>query len=438
MRLNWKLFVGMFLFVLLTGTNASAVLDLHGQVFYDAYVYHQDAQGFARPGYTGFLTTPGSGGIGGVTPGTTPAAADRDQTYFDLNHATAIRGHWRNKDGLGAFFGMYMNGDPQQSSSSSSGGFNVGISVALMYYDINPNLRLIVGKGGTTQVFSPEDPTRYMGYDGIGHVTGLGYGNINSKYQDNIRLTYKFNQNFKFDIALLNPRLSLDNESYAAAGPGFTAKTGTAVDNASRIPKLEMGVPMNFQGSWGHVLFTPSAMYLKSEFENVASGDDSITSYGLSASSKISIDNFKLRFEYNYGQNLANAARTGEAQATPFKWEYIIGGLWKGMAARAYNGKVYDGETHAFWVQAGYDIANKVTPTFFYGRNDSQRDMPDGLSCDTTTQFYGVSLPIKITKNLTISPEYMIWDNGDNNKIDGTFYDFGKESLLGVQMRLVF
>ncbi len=452
MRRYWKLFMGMFLFVFLAGTPAWAKLDLHGQVFYDAYSYSQDAEGFAGSrfggavNYTDYLTTPGNGGIAGVPVGSTPTAKDREQTYFDLNHATAIRAHWMNKEGLGAFFGMYMNADPSQASTTTggSGGFNVGVSVALAYYRITPDLTLTVGKGGVTQIFSPEDPTLYMGYDGIGHVTGLGYGNINSKYQNNIRLTYAFNPNVSIDVGLMNPRLSFDNENYTfLGGPGFTSTDPlVAVENNSKMPKLEVSLPMKFKGDWGYVNFTPSAMYLKSEFENVQAGDDdSITSYGLAASTRMSLDNFKFRFEYNYGQNLANAARTGECQATPFKIEYINGGLYRGMVARvdAASGDVYDGKTHAFWLQAGYDISNKVTPTIFYGRNDSERDMPGTTAdVDTTTQFYGIAVPIKVTKNLTISPEYMIYDNGDNNQVDGTYYNFGKESVLGVQMRLVF
>lgn len=442
MRLYWKILAGVFFLVLLTGANGFAQLDLHGQVFYDSYIYHQDAEGFARPSpsYTSYLTTPGSGGLAGVPVGTAPAAADRDQTYFDLNHATSIRAHWRNKEGLGAFYAMYMTGDPSQSLNTGGGGFNVGVSVALLYWDINPNLRIVAGKGGTTQVFTPLDPKRYMGYDGISHVTMLGYGNINSKYQNNLRFTYKFNQNFKLDVAFLNPRLSMDNESYLAFGPGFTAKTGTAVDNVSMVPKVEIAVPMTFQGKWGNFMFTPSAMYLKSKFENVQDGhDDSITSYGLSASTKFKLFDFEMMAEYNFGQNLANAARTGESQCTPFKMEYVYGGLWKGMAARSYNGTVYDGKTHSFWVSAGYTIAKKVTPTIFYGRNDSERDMPGAsMDCDTTTQCYGITIPIKVTRNLSIVPEYTVWDNGDNNQVDGTYYDFGKESIMGIQMRLMF
>lgn len=442
MRLYWKLFVSVFLLgIFLAGTNVFAAgLELHGQVFYDAYVYSQDAEGFAGTGYTTQLTSPGSGGIAGVTPGTVPAAADRKSTYFDLNHATAIRGHWRNQEGLGAFFGMYMNADPSQSSTTGSGGFNVGVSVAVMYWDVTPKLRLIAGKGGADTVFSPEDPTRYMGYDGIAHVTGLGYGNINSKYQNNVRMVYKFNDNVSLDLAMMNPRLSAAG-SYAAFGPGFTAKAGTAVENHTTIPKIEAALPMNYKGSWGNIKFTPSAMYLKSEFENVASGEDSLTSYGLAASTVLNIENLKLEFEYNYGQNLANAARTGESQVTPFKWEYIVGGLWKGMAARVVNGQVYDGKTNAFYVEAGYEIAKLVTPTLLYGRNESERDMDvlgGGYTCRTTTQMYSFSLPIKVTPNLTIAPEYTIWDNGDSNVIDGVVKDFGKESLVGVQMRLIF
>lgn len=444
-----SLSIGVLISVLMMNIPVWAAVDIGGQVFFDSYYYHQDSQGFGRPYYPGQKTQPGTGGIGGVKVGTTSKADDRKQTYFDLNHATALRFHWTNQQGLGAFIVTYMNADPAQSSvGGADPGFKVGVSVATIYYDIIKDLRLTIGRGGVTQVFSPFDPHTYMGYDGVCKVEGLGYGNINSKYQDGIRLTYKPIPMVALDLSVFNPRLTADTE--LMGGPGFKAKTGTAIDNVSRIPKVEFGVPITIGGTWGRVAFTPSVMYLKQQFNNVASGDDSITSYGLSAGGLVEVFGAKLMAEYNYGQNLYSASRIGEATVYPFKYEYITGGLRNVMGARAYNGTIYDAKTHSFWVQLGYNIMGRVAPTVFYGRNTTKRDMPTAPSpspatgidaygdSDFTTQMYGINAPITITKNFKIVPEYMVYNNGGSNKINGTEYDFGKEWLAGVQFQLTF
>ncbi len=444
MKKKFYLIMSVFLFIFTTTIPVAAEVEIAGRVFVDAYYYHQDKEGFGRTSeyldYPDFKTQPGSGGIAGIPEGSTTAAEDRNQTYFDLNHATHLRFHWRNQEGLGALTVAYMNADPSQSVGTDPG-FNVGVSVAVLYYYLTKDFRLSAGKGGSEQVFSPFDPETYMGYDGVCKVEALGYGNINSKYQNNIRLTYGLNDAAKLDLALLMPRLTADEETMG--GAGFVPIEGTAIDNVSSIPKVELGIPMTFNGAWGKLTFTPSAMYLKQDFSNVASGDDSITSYGLSAGASLEISGLRLMAEYNYGQNLYNAARVGEATVYPFKYEFIVGGLRNAMGARVYDGSVHDATTNAGWVQLGYNIADKIEPTLFYGRNNTTRDMPSMPTLgygdsDFTTQMYGVNLPIKWTENLTIVPECIIYDNGDSNEIDGITYDFGKEFLAGLQMQLAF
>lgn len=425
--------MGVF-FIFIMNIPAWAAVDIGGQVFFDTYYYHQDKQGYGRAGYPAMKTQPGSGGYGGIPVGGTTTADDRNQTYFDLNHATALRFNWTSEKGIGFNSAVYFNTDPAQSVGTDAG-FKVGVSVAVLYYDITNDLRLAVGRGGYTEVFSPYNPTTYMGYDGVCKVEGLGYGNINSKYEDMIRFTYKLGEMAKLDLAFGMPRLTSDADST------LTARTGNAIDNVSKIPKIEFGVPLTFGGSWGKVSVTPSAMFLRQQFNNVASGDDSITSYGLSVGGSFELGGLKLVGEYNYGQNLWNAARSGESTCYPFKYELITGGLRGATAARAYSGTLYDSKTNAFWLQLGYNIAGRVSPTVFYGRNNTMRDMPAATGygdSDFTTQMYGVNIPITITKNLSIVPEFMIYDDGSSNKINGTTYDFGKEWLAGVEFRLFF
>lgn len=429
------------LFFLLIGLPAYAALDIKGQILVDTYYYHQDPEGFARPGYAGLKTHAGTGGRAGIPFGTVTQADARNQTYLELNHSTALRFHWTNEQGLGAFTAIYMNVEPAQASGTDAG-FKVGVSTAFLYYDIFKNLRLTVGRGGFTQVFSPYDPTTLMGYDGVCKVQGLGFGNINSKYQNNIRLTYKLPMIASLDIAFLAPRMTSDTEA------GFVSKVGTGVDNNSRIPKIEVGIPLAYRGSWGHIKVTPSVMYLKQQFSNVAAGDDSITSYGLSLGGEIRVLGARLMAEYNYGQNLWNAAKTGQATCYPFKYEYITGGMRGAMGARVLNNQVYDSKTHGFWVQLGYNILNRVEPTIFYGRTQTTRDMPTAPApspasdkygdSDFSTQMYGFNIPIKIRPNFHVVPEFMVYDSGNSNKINGTMFNFGKEWLAGIQWRLFF
>jgi len=54
------------------------------------------------------------------------------------------------------------------------------------------------------------------------------------------------------------------------------------------------------------------------------------------------------------------------------------------------------------------------------------------------TQMYGINMPVTVTKNFIVSPEFMIYDNGKENRINGVDYDFGKEWLAGVQFRVLF
>ncbi len=55
-----------------------------------------------------------------------------------------------------------------------------------------------------------------------------------------------------------------------------------------------------------------------------------------------------------------------------------------------------------------------------------------------TTKMYGFNMPIKIKPNFHVVPEFMVYDSGNSNVINGRVLDFGKEWLAGVQWRLFF
>ncbi len=448
------------LLISVTAVPAMAKLDIGGAVIADCYYYQQDKEGFAYvpPGSTGSRTTPGSGGLAGFPDGYESDEEDRVSTYFDLNHATHLRFRWSTEHGVGMYFTPYMNGDPSQSAQTKdlSGykvGFRVGVSNVVGWWDITPKLRIIAGKGGYETIFSPDDPGTSMGYDGVSKVRGLGYGNINSNYQNGVRFTYNFTPSVSLKLGLLESRLTDNNspndvvETYLLSlgvdlvptpyhdKPLLLAETGTIADNNTVLPKLELALPMSFVGHGMSLLLTPSLMYLEQTFDNIAPGaDDSILSYGYALGAQLRVGKFSFITEVNIGQNMKNAARIGTSQCYPFKSEYTA--IANIQAARADDtGKVYDSETIAGWVEVNYNIG-KFQPSLYYGRHEVKRDMP-GADSEATTQFYGFNCRIHLAKHFILKPEFMIYDNGDG-KLLGTDYEFGQETLAGTQLIWIF
>lgn len=441
-------FVLTILMVTLMAGTALAAVDIGGYIAFDLYYYQQDKEGFAfvPPGSEADRTTPGSGGLAGFPEGYTSDEADRESLYFDLNHSSHIRFRWTSENGVGIFMSPYMHGDPSQSGDAGNKyGFKVGIANAVGWWDITGKLRLIAGKGGYETIFSDYSPGTTMGYDGIGKVLGYGYGNIGSSFQNGVRFTYKFTNNFQAKLGLLESRLT-SNELPAPIPyltyvpyhpyPLLPAQPGTVVDNNTILPKIEIALPVSFKIGSALLNISPSGMYLKQTFDNVAAGaDDSITSYGLSLGASVKVKAFQLKTEINYGQNLYNAGRIGVATTYPFKSEYApsIGYI---QAARAdATGKIQDSELIAGWVEVNYQIG-KFKPALYYGRAEVSRDLPNADN-EATTQFYGFNCSIQLINHFYLVPEAMVYDNGDG-KLMGTNYDFGKELVVGTQLKWLF
>lgn len=432
---------GFWLAILLVSAVALpawATVDIGGYVCVDAYYYQQDKEGFAA---SSTRATPGSGGVAGLREGMTTDEEDREQIYFDLNRSSHLRFNWTNDEGIGMFMTPYMHGDPRQSGGDA--GFKVGISNAVGWWDITPNFRLIAGKGGYETIFSDFSPNTTMGYDGVAKVIGYGYGNIGSSFQNGIRFTYKLSPRFSVKLGLLESRLT-DNgspdpipDAYPYhSKPLLIAQPGTVADNSTVLPKFELAAPMFFRFGGVGMTLLPSGMYMKQTFDNIAPGaDDGIVSYGLSLGGTVQISKFQLKTEVNYGQNLYNAGRSGVATTYPFKSEYAtsIGYIQSARADAA--GKVHDAETAAGWVEVNFKLG-KFQPALYYGRQEVERKMPSADS-EATAQFYGFNCNISLPKNFIITPEIMIYDNGDG-KLMGGEYKFGQELLAGTQLRWIF
>lgn len=433
------------LLTVMSAAGALAAFDAGGSVAMDMYYYKQDKAGFGG-GRTAGTGTPCTGGFAGINNSWQTVEDDRKATFIDFSRTSTLWFRWMNEGGSGLFVLPVLGGDANQASGT--GQLNIGFVQAFGWWKVTPEFTIAVGKG-TPDIFSPLDPGTQMGYDAVGKVTGLGYGNINSKYQNGVKLTYTFGSRVAVNLGIFESRLTDPNNSnYTAVGPfiGFKkSSTKAIVDNVTVLPKFDISVPVTF----GKTKIIPSAMYLRQSFDNVAPGaDDKITTYGLSLAGETELSIFRLRGELNYGQNWMNAAKVNVSTSFPFKSEYLPHLGYAQSAMADANGMIHDSKDLAFWLQAGL-LLGRFKPSVIYGYQTAKRDIP-GKEANVKTQMYGIVCPIEITKNLTVTPEVMIYDNGGNNDfvhlyragatgyVKSDNYDCGKELMAGVQVRWTF
>lgn len=418
--------------------SACAELEMGGTLAVDVYHYSQDKEGYGAGRTTG-RGTPGTGGYAGVNDAHPTMEEDRRLTFIDFNKASVFWMKWTSAKGVGILISPYLKGDATQSLGTGS--LNVGIALAYGWWDVTPSFRLAVGKG-ENDVFSPYDPYTSLGYDGVSKCMGVGYGNIVSKYQNGVVLTYNVNDRIKTNLGFMESRLTdPNNVNYTSMNPELKAEPGAYVDNSTQIPKIEFSVPMTF----GQTEIVPSGMWIKQTFDNIAIGaDDSITAWGVSLAAKKTIGALTIKGEIQHGQNWYNASKLAVSTPYPFKSEYaaILGFA---MSAKAdASGKIYDSDNTAFWCQVSYRLRQWLIPLLIYGQQTVKRDIPSQES-DIRTQMYGVSCPIFFSHNFSVAPELMVYDSGDGNTFVSAYapgnsevYDCGKEILAGAQFRFFF
>ncbi len=436
--------MALWLVVILSGM-AFAAVDLGGSVAMDLYYYKQDKAGFGGGRVSG-SGTPTTGGFAGINDQWQTVEEDRSATFLDFSKTSTIWLRWTNEGGSGLFILPVLAGDANQPSGTAA--LNVAFVMAFGWWRITPEFTLSIGKG-TPDVFSPLDPETQMGYDAVGKVTGLGYGNINAKYQNGIKLKYTLGRHVTLNLGLYESRLTdPNNASYTSVGPYLNFKKSSpqaVVDNVSKLPKMEISAPLTF----GKTKIIPSAMYLLQTFDNIADGaDDTITSYGVSLAGETEWRIVIVRGEVNYGQNWLNASKINVATSIPFKSEYVPALAFAQSAMADAGGKIHNSENFAFWLQGGLKLG-RFKPSLIYGYQSTRRDTPT-READIHTQMYGLVCPITITANLSVTPEIMVYDNGNGNRFFHLYragatgyplsdvYDCGKEILAGAQIRWKF
>jgi hypothetical protein len=77
-----------------------------------------------------------------------------------------------------------------------------------------------------------------------------------------------------------------------------------------------------------------------------------------------------------------------------------------------------------------------VTPHIVYGQMKSEGgENPMRYK----SWFWGVSVPIQVAKGLNLVPEFMWYDDGDDNRDEGDYrVDNGRYAIYGVQFQFRF
>lgn len=320
---------------------------------------------------------------------------------------------WTNEDNVGMYieFGIGAGGDNEDG---------VTLRHAYGWWDITTQAQIMAGK--STTPFSPLNPNVRIGTNsGEKHSIGVGYGNFYSGRFAQVRFTYKFTKSVRLAIAMVDPHgkaaynVAEDLNQILPPAPGKT------VTDMSKVPRFDVGMPLYI----GNFKLYPSLFYQKKNMDDVLPGvGDSINCWGGSFGLHTGFGPVSFEGEFNYGQN----------------WGNTRGTIGKGPAAQHssatfYNNQLDDTSNLAYWLDLGF----KSGLATFHGIYGSFSSRGDKNPMEYTTQMYGISVPMDVSKGFRIRPEIMWYDRGSNNKdSDGKSVNNGREAIYGLQFQATF
>jgi len=324
------------------------------------------------------------------------------------------------------------------------GGANYGSLFEWTYgwIDWRPTKEYLLRIGRQTTTFAPYVPNQFLGT----HVTtilGVGFGNLNhTTSRDGIKSYYKFNDMVAWEISMWdNHTVATSTAAPFVAGDAeanYNAQTGKAVILENTIPRFDMSLPITV----GNFKIEPSVTWSKMNYEQVKAGyDDSFDIWGLSLGGTATFGPFTFTGEITYGENFGNGSyRGGETALVALYTD--AGGLRK----------IADAEYLGWFIDLTFKITPSVSISGYYGWQKASCDGGpgawDAAEYENTRWMAGVRLPIFITKNFSIAPEFTYYDYDSNADVGSvstgvangvkTTWDMGNEWLLGVEFQLTF
>ncbi len=399
-----SVFLTLVLLLIIFAENASAKVTIGGRIYVDCYYLDRNTENaqYYKLGDGTFTNT-----------------------AIQVPNITRLNVNWTNEDNVGMFIqvgvGQTEGGTDSALDKTTGKMINdvnsngVDLRHAYGWWDLTDNFQFLAGK--TTTPVSPLLPYQMLGTrSGSLNVIGEGYGEFYSGRFAQIRGTYYFTNTVRLAIALVDPNgAALGN--YAPYGDPNSYQTDT------KLPRIDVGLPIYA----GPVSIYPSFLYQRrtvdflSDMDGV---DNRIDTYIGSLGVLASFGPFQVSAEGNWGQNWSNTG-CGIGVSPPAR----------NSAATLYKGQLDDTTTYGWWVDGSYRVGI-VTPHILYGQMKSEGDKNP---MRYKSWFWGISIPIAVTSGFSVVPEFMWYDDGDDNQDQwDSRVDNGRYAIYGVQFQFRF
>jgi hypothetical protein len=343
-------------------------------------------------------------------------------TTIQVPNITRINARWTNEDNVGMFIelGIGQNGGAINDNTSDG----VSLRHAYGWWDINPNFTIMAGK--STTPFSPLDPSQLLGTrSGTLNIIGVGYGNFYSGRFAQLRGTFKFGKMGRVELALVDPNGSARIvNTFAKYYPWDFA--GWDYQTNTKLPRIDIGVPLYF----GPIAIYPGFLWQQRTVDAIspvpAAADDSLTTYIGSLGVKGGFGGFSFSAEGNWGQNWANT-------------QALIGTSAPALFAAATlnaDGSTNNTTTYGYWFDLAYRFG-PVEPHVMFGQMKSSAELAN-YGIDTSSTFWGFSIPIDLAKGFRVRPELMWYDDGEFQLQGTDETKLGKYAIYGVQFQITF
>ena len=357
--------------------------------------------------------------VGGSAFGTNPGDGDLSTMNIDVPGWSRFNITWTNEKDVRARFEVAAGG-----LTGAAGGAGINMRHAYGAWQATPNFELMAG--WSTTPFSPLAPPQSLGTNSNLHIILLGFGEFYSGRFPQVRGTYKFSDNCRLAVALLDPVIV--GSPYAPSATPPAPVTGVSVsDNESTIPRIDVGLPTYF----GPLKLYPSFFWHQQEFDNIAPGQgDDLDSWGISLGFVFGYGPLTVTGEFNMGENWASTQST-------------VAALYSFAPYLMANGQVSDTDEMAFWIDFALKLG-PVTPHFLYGSADGENDGMAGAADDQErrTHAYVLGLTIPVARTFMINPEIGYYDFDDDASFGtgglNTPFDMGDQLIIGVRFTVVF
>ena len=338
-------------------------------------------------------------------------------TVVQIPNITRLNAKWTNEENVGMFIQLGLGQISGNTTDSTDNGVN--LRHAYGWWDVTQNFQILTGK--TTTPISPLFPFQMIGArSGSLNIIGEGYGELYSGRFAQIRGTYHFSNTVRLAVALVDPNGStLGN--YTPYGDALIP-----YQTDTKLPRIDLGLPIYA----GPISVYPSFLYqrrkvdLLSDHPDCEGIDNHIDTYIASLGVMAAFGAFQVSAEGNMGRNWSNTGG-GMGVSPPAR----------NAAATIYNRQLDNTKTYAWWVNGSYRFGN-VTPHIMYGQMKSEGDKNpmNYKSC-----FWGLSVPIEVARGFMLIPEFMWYDDGDDNRdADNLRVNNGKYAIYGVQFQFRF